>query len=79
MESLKQNHKFISMSSLSYEEAYKKLAEIAKSIESENISVDVLAEKVKEAAALIEICQTKLRSTETEVNKIIAQLSNGGK
>jgi len=67
------------MSSLSYEEAYKKLAEIAKSIESENISVDVLAENVKEAAALIEICQTKLRSTETEVNKIIAQLSNGGK
>jgi len=65
------------MSSLSYEEAYKKLAEIAKSIESENISVDVLAENVKEAAALIEICQTKLRSTETEVNKIISQMSKG--
>lgn len=65
------------MSNLSYEEAYKKLAEIARSIESENISVDVLADKVKEAAVLIEICQTKLRSTETEVNKIITQMSKG--
>ncbi|MCF8342401.1 MAG: exodeoxyribonuclease VII small subunit, partial [Chitinophagaceae bacterium] len=45
--------------------------------ESENISVDVLADKVKEAAVLIETCQTKLRSTEAEVNKIIAQMSKG--
>jgi exodeoxyribonuclease VII small subunit len=65
------------MNQLTYEEAYTKLAQIAKSIENENISVDVLAEKVKEAAALIEICQTKLRSTETEVNKIISQMSKG--
>jgi exodeoxyribonuclease VII small subunit len=65
------------MSTPSYEEAYNKLAQIAKSIENENISVDVLAEKVKEAASLIEICQTKLRSTETEVNKIISQMTKG--
>ena len=72
-----QNPKIENMNQLTYEEAYTKLAQIAKSIESENISVDVLAEKVKEAAALIEICQTKLRSTETEVNKIISQMSKG--
>jgi exodeoxyribonuclease VII small subunit len=59
---------------LSYEDAYKELAQIAKEIENETVSVDVLAQKVKRAAELITFCQTKLKSTETEVNKIIAQM-----
>jgi exodeoxyribonuclease VII small subunit len=59
---------------LTYEAAYQELAAIAREIESESVSVDVLAEKVKRAAELIAYCQTKLRSTEAEVNKIIAQM-----
>jgi exodeoxyribonuclease VII small subunit len=59
---------------LTYEEAYRELAAIAKEIESESVSVDVLAQKVKRAAELITYCQTKLRTTEAEVNKIIAQM-----
>jgi exodeoxyribonuclease VII small subunit len=59
---------------LTYEAAYQELAAIAREIESESVSVDVLAEKVKRAAELITYCQTKLRSTEAEVNKIIAQM-----
>ena len=59
---------------LTYEEAYKELAVIAKEIEAETVSIDVLAQKVKRASELITYCQTKLRSTETEVNKIIAQM-----
>jgi exodeoxyribonuclease VII small subunit len=59
---------------LTYEAAYHELAAIAKEIESESVSVDVLAEKVKRAAELITYCQTKLRSAEAEVNKIIAQM-----
>lgn len=59
---------------LTYESAYAELAVIAKEIESESVSVDVLAQKVKRAADLITFCQTKLRSTETEVNKIIEQM-----
>ena len=59
---------------LTYEAAYAELAAIAKEIESETVPVDVLAQKVKRAAELITFCQTKLRSTETEVNKIIAQM-----
>jgi exodeoxyribonuclease VII small subunit len=59
---------------LSYEEAYKQLAEIACEIETETVSVDVLAEKVKTASMLIKLCQDKLRSTETEVNNIISQM-----
>jgi exodeoxyribonuclease VII small subunit len=59
---------------LTYEAAYQELAAIAREIESESVSVDILAEKVKRAAVLIAYCQTKLRSTEAEVNKIIAQM-----
>lgn len=61
---------------LNYETAYTELAQIAKEIETESVSVDVLAEKVKRASELIAFCQTKLRSTETEVNKIIKQMES---
>ncbi|HEX2845533.1 MAG TPA: exodeoxyribonuclease VII small subunit [Chitinophagaceae bacterium] len=59
---------------LSYEEAYRELTSIAEEIQNESVSVDVLAQKVKRASELITYCQGKLRSTETEVNKIIAQM-----
>ncbi len=59
---------------LTYESAYAELQQIAEDIENETITVDQLAEKVKRAALLIEFCQTRLRSTESEVNKIISQL-----
>jgi exodeoxyribonuclease VII small subunit len=64
---------------LTYEEAYRELALIAKDIENENVSVDVLAVKVKRASELITFCQTKLKSTEVEVNKIIAQMESTSK
>ncbi len=57
-----------------YEAAFLELQQIAKDIETESVSVDVLAEKVKRAAELITYCQQKLRATETEVNKIIEQM-----
>jgi exodeoxyribonuclease VII small subunit len=59
---------------LTYEAAYNELALIAKEIENETVSVDVLAQKVKRASELITFCQTKLKNTEAEVNKIITQM-----
>ncbi len=59
---------------LTYEAAFNELQEIAEEIESENVQVDVLAQKVKRASELITYCQEKLRSAETEVNKIISQM-----
>jgi exodeoxyribonuclease VII small subunit len=59
---------------LTYEAAYAELQKISKEIENESVSVDVLAEKVKRASQLITYCQTKLRSTEQEVNNIIKQM-----
>ena len=61
---------------LTYEQAYKELDQISKEIQNESVSVDKLAEKVKRASFLIEFCQTRLRSTEDEVNKIISQMEN---
>lgn len=60
---------------LTYETAYNELKTIAAEIESERVSVDQLAEKVKRASILIGYCQDKLRTTESEVTKIINQMS----
>jgi exodeoxyribonuclease VII small subunit len=70
------NQKQIVMENMTYENAYKELQRISSEIESEAVSVDVLAEKVKRAAELINYCQAKLRSTEAEVNNIIKQMES---
>ncbi len=62
---------------LTYESAYNELAQIAREIENETVSVDVLAKKVKRASELITFCQAKLKNTEAEVNKIISQMETG--
>jgi exodeoxyribonuclease VII small subunit len=59
---------------ITYEKAYEELEAIAKDIENENISVDELAVKVRRAAELINICEAKLKSAETEVSNIINQI-----
>jgi exodeoxyribonuclease VII small subunit len=59
---------------MTYEEAYRELEQIAQEIEHETVSVDVLAEKVKRASDLIALCQKRLKATESEVNKIIARM-----
>ena len=64
---------------ITYEEAYGELKIITEEIENESVPVDVLSEKVKRAAELIAFCQSKLRSTETEVNNIIKEMEGAGK
>lgn len=59
---------------LTYETAFAELQKISSEIESESVSVDLLAEKVKRASFLIEYCKSKLRATEDEVNNIIRQM-----
>ena len=61
---------------LTYEAAKSELTAISKEIESEEISVDQLAAKVKRASVLIEFCQARLKNTEEEVNKIISRMEN---
>ena len=61
-----------------YAEAFEELQQIVSEIEEGQISVDELSEKVKRAAHLINICKTKLSSTEEDVNKILKDLDNSG-
>jgi len=60
---------------LTYQKAFEELQQITNDIESEEVSVDDLAVKVKRAAELLELCNAKLKSTEEEVNKIIERIS----
>ena len=59
-----------------YTEAFEELQEIVSEIESGEISVDLLSEKVKRAALLIRICKNKLSTTEEEVGKILKELES---
>ncbi|MGZ3844726.1 MAG: exodeoxyribonuclease VII small subunit [Flavisolibacter sp.] len=61
---------------LKYSSAFKELQEIVSEIESGEISVDELSEKVKKAAQLIKFCKAKLTSTEEDVNNILKELSS---
>ena len=58
----------------SYTDAFDELQIIVTEIESGEISVDELSDKVKRATELIRICKTKLTTTEENVNKILKDL-----
>lgn len=58
----------------SYSDAFDELQVIVTEIESGEISVDELSDKVKRATELIRICKTKLTTTEENVNKILKDL-----
>jgi exodeoxyribonuclease VII small subunit len=59
---------------MTYEKAFTELQQIIAEIETGEIAVDVLSEKVKRAAELIQFCKEKLTSTENDVQKILEDL-----
>lgn len=59
---------------IKYTDAFDELQRIVSEIESGEISVDELSEKVKRAALLIKICKTKLTTTQEDVDKILREL-----
>ena len=61
---------------LTYSQALKELEKIVKEIESEEIDVDILAEKIKRASQLITFCKGKLRTAEDEVKKVLTEMDN---
>jgi exodeoxyribonuclease VII small subunit len=63
---------------INYTEAFAELQEIVAEIESGEISVDELSEKVKRASVLIKICTSKLATTEEDVNQILKDLDKAG-
>jgi exodeoxyribonuclease VII small subunit len=57
-----------------YTEAFKELQEIVSDIETGQISVDELSQKVRRATELIRICKSKLTATEEDVNRILKDM-----
>lgn len=58
-----------------YSEASGELEQILQDIESGEIDLDVLTDKVERAATLLAFCRQKLAATETKVKKITAELA----
>lgn len=59
------------MSETKYSKALKRLEEIIEKIESEEIDVDELSERVKEAVELIKVCKGKIQKAELDVKAVV--------
>ncbi len=49
-----------------------KLEEIIKDIENEEVDIDDLSQKVKEAVSLVRTCKDKISKAEVEVKEVVA-------
>lgn len=59
---------------LSYKQALEELEKIVDEIENGEIDVDLLAEKVKRATFLSQICKSKLKKTQEELDKLLGEI-----
>lgn len=59
---------------LNYSQAIIEIEEILEKIETEELDVDLLSEKVKRISELIKYCKEKLHSTDNEIQKILDQI-----
>ena len=59
---------------LSYNEAFARLEEIRALVESNNLDVDDLSGKLKEASTLLKICKDKLFKVNEETKKILEEI-----
>lgn len=59
---------------INYTDAFNELQEIVSEIESGEITVDILSEKIKRASLLLRICRAKLTSTEEDVSAILKEM-----
>ena len=62
------------MDNYTYTDAFNELQALVAEIESEDITIDTLSQKIKRASELIEVCQAKLTQTEEEVNKLLEKI-----
>ncbi len=62
---------------LTYDTAYAELERIMQDLQEDRIGVDELTAKVKRAVELVAFCNTMLRATEEEVERIVKKLGEG--
>jgi exodeoxyribonuclease VII small subunit len=59
---------------LGYAEAVEELEEILAELDGDDVDVDVLAERVRRAADLVQLCRRRLDAARVEVTRIVADL-----
>ena len=62
---------------LTYDEAVVELKTILSSLQEETLSIDQLTDSIKRASKLLESCNSRLKSTESEVSSVIKKLGLG--
>ena len=62
------------MNNPTYTQAKNELEQIVQSIESNELDVDALTDKVKRAAELIALCKEKLTKTDQELQKLLQDI-----
>lgn len=65
------------MAEMKYGKAVKRLEEIIGKIEGEEIDVDELSDRVREAAGLIKLCKDRIGKAELEVKQVVADFDAG--
>jgi exodeoxyribonuclease VII small subunit len=55
----------------SYAQALKRLEEIVRQIDNNELEIDTLSEKIKEANELVSFCTAKLTKVDQEVEKLL--------
>lgn len=65
-----------SVEDLKFGEALEELEAILRRVESEEIDIDSLAEELRRAAQLLEVCRGKIQRAEVEVTQIVQQLED---
>lgn len=61
---------------LTYAEAISAIEDILHQIETGELDVDELAEKVKQASELLKLCKGKLFQTEKDIQKILEDMDD---
>ena len=61
----------------SFSESLAEIEEIVGRIEAEDVDIDLLAEELRRAAELLEVCRAKIRRAEVEVLNVVESLDEG--
>ena len=56
----------------SYSQAMERLETIIRQVDSNELELDELVEKIKEANEIIDFCSEKLKKADTEIEKLLA-------
>jgi len=64
------------MEDMNYENAVARLEDIVKLMENDELDIDQMSERLREAQQLIKLCKDKLMKTDEEIKKILADESS---